>query len=64
MFSRDDYTLMAAQLSNLKGRFIMSINDVPKIREIFRDFNIEPVQTAYCTRKVAQAAQELLIMNY
>ena len=33
LFGSEQFTLMAARLRNLKGRFILSINDVPEIRE-------------------------------
>ncbi len=63
MFSRNDYGLLSDQLANLKGKFILSINDVPEIRRTFKDYRIKEVQTAYCTRKVSQAVQEHLISN-
>jgi len=31
MFSRDMFEAMAKQLGSIKGRFLMSINDVPEI---------------------------------
>jgi DNA adenine methylase len=65
MFSRDDFGLMAEQLGAIKGKFLMSINDVAAIRELFGSFRIREVQTTYCSRKVANTAvQELLIGNY
>jgi DNA adenine methylase len=64
MFSRDDFHRLAEHFGGLKGRFIMSINDVPEIRQIFKQFSIKQVQTTYCTRKISQAATELLVMNY
>ena len=38
---------MAEQLAGLKGRFILSLNDRPEVREIFAAFDIEAVGTHY-----------------
>lgn len=38
---------MAERLGRIKGRFIMSINDVPEIRSIFSVFDIEDVDLTY-----------------
>ena len=64
MFNRDDFTLIAELFANIKGRFIMSINDVPKIRSLYSDFNIEVVKTIYTTStKLSKKTTELLISN-
>lgn len=47
MFSRDQYEVMAEQLARIKGRFILSINDVPEIRAVFSAFDIEDVTLTY-----------------
>jgi DNA adenine methylase len=47
LFSRDQYAELAARLAVLKGRFILSINDVPEIRDLFGRFDIEAVETTY-----------------
>lgn len=51
MFSRDDFQKLANQLRSIKGRFLMSINDVPEIREIFSWARIEEVATTYTVGK-------------
>jgi DNA adenine methylase len=38
---RADYVGLATRLEQIAGRFILSVNDVPKTREIFRRFAIE-----------------------
>jgi len=64
-FSRDDFPCMAERLSSLQGKFLLSLNDVPEIRTIFKAFQIREVQTAYsvaadrCT-----PVRELLIKNF
>ncbi|UWF60987.1 DNA adenine methylase [Brucella sp. 2716] len=47
LFSRDQYEVMAERLGRLAGRFILSINDVPEIRSIFSEFQIDTVSLSY-----------------
>ncbi len=47
MFGQDEFAAMAEQLAGLKGRFILSLNDRPQVREIFAKFSLEAVQTHY-----------------
>ncbi|WP_244636204.1 DNA adenine methylase [Brucella sp. BO3] len=47
LFSRDQYQVMAERLGRLAGRFILSINDVPEIRSIFSEFQIDTVSLSY-----------------
>lgn len=62
MFARSDFLQLAALLHQLKGRFILSINDVPEVRELFAAFEIEPVETTYTLMsKGAKRAGELII---
>lgn len=63
-FSRADFAELAKLLKGIKGRFILSINDVPEIRAIFKGFYIKEVSTRYTagTQSGKQAA-ELLISN-
>lgn len=63
MFGRDQFAEMAAQLATIKGRFIMSINDHPDIRELFAAFTIEEAETSYSVGGQANAktVRELII---
>jgi len=67
VFSADDFVSLAKQLGRIKGRFIMSINDVPEIRDIFSQFELTAVQTKYSVGNKGGAAQtaraELLVSN-
>lgn len=47
LFSRDRFEDLAEHLGRLKGRFILSLNDVPEVREIFGRFEFEEVKTTY-----------------
>jgi DNA adenine methylase len=65
LFSREDFGVMARCLRGITGKFLLSINDVDAIRELFSAFRINNVQTTYCSRKVGcTAVGELLILNY
>ncbi len=66
VFSREDYEKMSAQLAGIQGKFIMSINDVPEIRRLFKAFRIETVQTSYTAAggDKRKKVGELLIRNY
>jgi DNA adenine methylase len=66
LFGRDDFDRLADQLAGLRGRFLMSINDVPEISDLFSWATVEPVATTYSVgnhadRGVARA--ELLISS-
>jgi DNA adenine methylase len=67
MFSREDFARMAGVLRGIKGKFLMSINDVPEIRELFAGFTLSEVTTSYSIGKAADRAStrpELLISNF
>lgn len=63
LFSRQDFQRLADILTGIQGRFLMSINDVPEIREIFAWARLEEVQTTYTIRGKGRTkpAAELLI---
>lgn len=65
LFARADFESLRDQLSGIKGRFVMSINDVPDIRELYKCFYIKPVPTRYSIGKDrSPMIQELLITNF
>ncbi|MPT48065.1 MAG: DNA adenine methylase [Sphingobium sp.] len=65
LFSRDDFAQMASVLAALKGRFILSINDHPDVRQIFARFTMEEVRCRYTIGGTASAKDfgELIISN-
>lgn len=65
MFSRDEFVQMADQLRGIKGRFILSINDKPQVRDIFAGFDFEQVDCTYTIGSNVKAAvfPELIISN-
>lgn len=63
VFGRDDFEILARLLTVMKGRFILSINDNPDIRQIFGAFQIEEVSLNYRVGGMVTPARELIISN-
>ncbi|MBY0754523.1 DNA adenine methylase [Clostridium sardiniense] len=66
-FGEEDHILLRNKLKNLKGKFLLTINDNPKVREWYKDFNIEEVEVNYSVSREAKARKnykELIITNY
>jgi len=64
MFERADFKRLSRLLKRLKGRFLLSLNDCPEVRENFKDFKIEAVNTSYSVssyRGQSQPVGEVLI---
>jgi DNA adenine methylase len=66
VFSRDDFQKLHDILASIKGKFILSINDAPEIRKLYKGFKIETVCTSYSMAGAdkKKKVNELLIMNY
>ena len=47
VFSRGDFGRMAVALRGIKGRFLLSINDTPEIRQAFDGFAMVEVELTY-----------------
>lgn len=67
-FSRDDFVRLRDLLLTLKGKFILSINDLPETRALFADFIITDRQIRWCLGKNqisnANNGKELIITNH
>ena len=57
---------LAGALRGLKGRFILSLNDVPGVRETFAGFRFQEVKTTYSIASTGASPEraELLISNW
>lgn len=68
IFSRADFGVLAGILAGARGKFVLSINDTPEVREIFAAFELKPIQTTWTIgtkmRGDAQKVGELLISNF
>ncbi len=47
LFERADFARLAEQLRGLQGRFLLTLNDTPEIRQVFDGFAIEEIRTTY-----------------
>lgn len=67
-FAKADFELLAEQLANIQGQFLLSINDAKPVREIFRGFHLEEVETTYTISSAAAGSGkrvgELIISNF
>ncbi|MBI2769974.1 MAG: DNA adenine methylase [Burkholderiales bacterium] len=65
LFAREDFRRLADQLDGVKGKFLLSLNDVQGVRDTFANFRIEAVKTRYSiSAKDNQAVGEVLISNF
>ena len=65
LFARDDFERLAGILGRCKGKFLLSLNDKPEVRAVFKGFHIEAVKTRYSiAAKANQLVGEVLISNY
>jgi DNA adenine methylase len=61
----EKHTLLRDSLSAIKGKFLLSYDDSPIVKELYKDFRIEktkPIQ--YTLNQNHRYKQELLIRNY
>ena len=65
--SNINYEEMNRLLSNIKGSFMLTINDCPKIRNVFSNFNIKSIVVKAKNKNNnvgGKDRRELIIMNY
>jgi DNA adenine methylase len=64
-FSKGDFETLEQHLRAVRGKFVLSLNDVPEVREIFRRFHIREIELFYTAQSVAgKRYREVLITNY
>ncbi len=70
-WDQEDFVRLNFALLKIAGKFIMSINDAPEIRELFKKFRISKVSTAYSITNGRTAnngrkkeRSELIIRNF
>ena len=64
-FTKDDFLLLNERLRKLKGSFVLSLNDVPEVRQIFAHFQIKGVALAYSTAKgSSRRYSEVIISDF
>jgi DNA adenine methylase len=64
-FADADFVTLAERLRSVKGKFALSLNDTPQVREWFGEFTLRPIELPYTSQKQAgKRFRELLITNY
>ncbi|MGI9102204.1 MAG: DNA adenine methylase [Terriglobales bacterium] len=60
-----EFEMLAQRLQKLRGKFVLSLNDVPEVRALFRRFHLQEVQLSYTAQKRAgRRFREVLITNF
>ena len=66
-FDEKDHIVLKDMLTNLKGKFLLTLNDHEKVREWYKEFNIKEVQVNYSVSRATEGRgkyRELIITNY
>lgn len=66
-FGEEEHLMLKDKLSNIKGKFLLTINDHERVREWYKDFNIREVEVNYSISREEKARgkyKELIITNY
>lgn len=66
-FGEEEHIILRDKLKNLKGKFLLTINDHEKVREWYKGFNIKEVEVNYSVSRAAEGRgkyKELIITNY
>ena len=68
MFARADFERVAQQHATIRGRFILSLNDLPEVRHTFAAFQLAEIRTTYTIsgkrNDQGGSRAELLISNW
>ena len=64
-FTDDDFSHLEQRLHKIQGKFILSLDDHPEVRRIFRSWHFRETKLAYTAqRQVGRVYSEVLITNY
>jgi DNA adenine methylase len=64
-FTDEDFAKLKERLERIEGKFILSLNDLPKARKLFHKFKVRAVSIAYTAQKHAERRYpELIIRNF
>ncbi len=65
-FSEEDHERLAKTLSEIRGRFLLSYNDDPYVRELYKDYHVEEISrnSSLTNKGTAGDFKELIIRNY
>ncbi|EKN5065534.1 DNA adenine methylase [Yersinia enterocolitica] len=65
-FGLENYDHMAELARSIKGKMIISVNDIPEMRQVFNGLNIQTVDISYNLKVTGKATprKELVICNF
>jgi len=65
-FNKQDHIRLNKNLHNIKGNFLLSINDHPEVRKLYKDYYMIGIDVKYsvCKTDNTSNCKELLIANY
>ncbi|WP_251861030.1 DNA adenine methylase [Clostridium sp. Marseille-Q2269] len=66
-FGESEHLILRTKLKNLKGKFLLTINDHPQVKEWYEGFNMKEVEVNYSVSREKKARgkyKELIITNY
>lgn len=66
-FGEEEHRILANKLKEIQGKFLLTINDHPLARELYKEFNIKEVRVNYSIARENSARgkyNELIITNY
>jgi DNA adenine methylase len=65
-FAVGDHERLRTALGEVRGQWLLSYNDCPAVRRLYRGFRVTGVATSYCAGRAPKRAsqKELLISNY
>ena len=64
-FVEADFVKLSERLRRIRGKFVLSLNDVPEVRKIFQGFHFREIDLAYTTQRIpGKRFRELLITNF
>ncbi len=59
-----DHERLRDVLKGVKGRWLLSYDDCPEVRELYKGFTIDVVNTRYSVSGTNRVSSEILIRNY
>lgn len=64
-FSDEDYQTLAGLLQSIKGKFVLTVDDVPELRQLFNRSKITEIEIPYTAqREAGKRFRELIITNF
>jgi DNA adenine methylase len=64
-FTEEDHRQLAEQLQSIKGKFVLTVDDVPQLRELFNRSTITEIEIPYTAqREAGKRFRELIITNF